>query len=458
MKDKKLKPNANAVGVGALDDPIFEEITKNTPKTNSNTKHQTLTSNVAITLIALVITIIVMLILVGVTVSIAINGGLFSTAKKAVTKTEEAKDRELRFMAMANAATHNEKWVYEVEGEKIPIPAGFAPTEIEGENSLEEGLVITDAEGNEFVWIPCTSSDYEKATFESHEDWSTHQDNYLGVETNWTDKQTAIGKTSLENLENKKDTLGLTSQGIGFYVARYEAGIPDNAPFHPSKTENNTYYYQNGANKDATENDGNGKNTDKYKPVSKKGYPAWTCINQENAMGASKKMYPGHSYMIDSHAWNYICDKILKDKAEMSILDSTTWGNYYNNNSTKYEDLDILYSLHSDNTSAVGDKYSKGLIPVDLVHGDKNNNFLVLSTGASEDFKAYNIFDMAGNICELSTETRLDNRGWCDYISTARGGASSPGFAGLESVVRATGNYWDIDTYVHLGFRVVLYL
>ncbi len=157
MKDKELKPTANAVGVAPLDDPHFEEITKNTPTSDSNPnfKHRTLSSNVAITLIALVITIIVMLILVGVTVSIAINGGLFSTAKKAVTKTEEAKDSELRFMAMANAATHSEKWEYISKDNKtIPIPAGFAPTQIEGEDTVEGGLVITDAEGNEFVWIP----------------------------------------------------------------------------------------------------------------------------------------------------------------------------------------------------------------------------------------------------------------------------------------------------------------
>lgn len=47
-----------------------------------------------ITLIALVITIIVMLILVGVTVSIAINGGLFSTAKEATRQTQIQAIRE----------------------------------------------------------------------------------------------------------------------------------------------------------------------------------------------------------------------------------------------------------------------------------------------------------------------------------------------------------------------------
>ncbi len=48
-----------------------------------------------ITLIALVITIIVMLILVAVSVTIALKGGLFDTAKKASNETKAARDNEL---------------------------------------------------------------------------------------------------------------------------------------------------------------------------------------------------------------------------------------------------------------------------------------------------------------------------------------------------------------------------
>lgn len=48
-----------------------------------------------ITLIALVITIIVMLILVSVTITMAINGGLFGYAQNAVTQTEAERDAEL---------------------------------------------------------------------------------------------------------------------------------------------------------------------------------------------------------------------------------------------------------------------------------------------------------------------------------------------------------------------------
>ena len=45
-----------------------------------------------ITLVALVITIIVMLILVGVSITVALNGGLFNTAKDAANNTQEARN------------------------------------------------------------------------------------------------------------------------------------------------------------------------------------------------------------------------------------------------------------------------------------------------------------------------------------------------------------------------------
>ena len=451
MKDKELKPNANVVGVGDPDDPLFEEITKNTPKTNSNTKHQTLTSNVAITLIALVITIIVMLILVGVTVSIAINGGLFGTAKKAVTKTEEAKDSELRFMAMANAATHNEKWVYEVDGEKIPIPAGFAPTEIEGENSLDEGFVIIDAEGNEFVWIPCESAeDYNNAKFENNIDWLAYQWYY--TDKTWTD-----GEENVEVNGVQKKVSEIKSESVntnkGFYVARYEAGLPEEIESFSGTQEEYIYYL------------GKEKNTDKYKPVSKKGYPAWNCISQTNAKTVSENMYSGMSYLIDSHAWNYICKNILesKEKGKKNITDSHNWGNYYDNETTKYENLDVLYAVHESNadgdSSGNNSKYHKGLIPEGTAPRKKGNKYLELSTGGSEDFKAYNIYDMAGNMLEWTTETGTMKDGTnpgTTYAALRGGRFSDQGSSGpvVYASYDTISNTYSIGT----GFRVVLYL
>lgn len=62
-----------------------------------------------ITLIALIITIIIMLILVGVTVTSAINGGLFSKAKNASTETENAKIFEqIQLAVVASKKFENE--------------------------------------------------------------------------------------------------------------------------------------------------------------------------------------------------------------------------------------------------------------------------------------------------------------------------------------------------------------
>ena len=55
-----------------------------------------------ITLIALVITIIVMLILVAVTISMAVNGGLFEYAGRAAQETDKAKRAELELTNLAS--------------------------------------------------------------------------------------------------------------------------------------------------------------------------------------------------------------------------------------------------------------------------------------------------------------------------------------------------------------------
>ena len=61
-----------------------------------------LNKSTGITLIALIITVIVMIILVGVTVNVALNGGLFDTAKQAASGMEMAQIRERAEVVKAN--------------------------------------------------------------------------------------------------------------------------------------------------------------------------------------------------------------------------------------------------------------------------------------------------------------------------------------------------------------------
>jgi len=61
-----------------------------------------------ITLIALIITVIVMLILVGVTINVALNGGLFTKAEEATTKTKIAQIQESLTIKKAEVLAEND--------------------------------------------------------------------------------------------------------------------------------------------------------------------------------------------------------------------------------------------------------------------------------------------------------------------------------------------------------------
>ena len=125
-----------------------------------------------ITLIALVITIVVLIILA--TVSIATltgENGILTRAADSKTETEEAKEDELRRLTALEAATNIDGTTHtetiaqvgtdEPETVTVKIPAGFAISQVEGENSVEDGLVIIDKNGNEFVWVPVSKEEFD---------------------------------------------------------------------------------------------------------------------------------------------------------------------------------------------------------------------------------------------------------------------------------------------------------
>ena len=96
--EKQQMEKLKNVGAGPVS--AQKEVIDNCPeflKRNKSKKHwiRSVHSNFnGITLIALIITIIVMLILVGVTISVALNGGLFNTAQSAATNTIIESEKE----------------------------------------------------------------------------------------------------------------------------------------------------------------------------------------------------------------------------------------------------------------------------------------------------------------------------------------------------------------------------
>ncbi len=98
MKKSKNNVEIKTVGVAAHSDPHSR----------------------GITLIALIITIIVMIILVGVTVSVALNGGLFDIAKQAAEETQYQADYEILQVAVVAAMASEEGITQESLQENLP--------------------------------------------------------------------------------------------------------------------------------------------------------------------------------------------------------------------------------------------------------------------------------------------------------------------------------------------------
>ena len=74
---------------------------------------------------------------------------ILNRASEAKEKTETASKDEQRKLAQAVALMNTEKTTYK----GLTLPEGFAPTKIDGEDSFDDGLVITDGYGNEYVWV-----------------------------------------------------------------------------------------------------------------------------------------------------------------------------------------------------------------------------------------------------------------------------------------------------------------
>ena len=204
---------------------------------------KTIRKNSGVTLIALAVTIIVMLILAGVTMAtLTGDNGIISNARKSANKSEEAKKEEKRKLAQGEATLN----MSETEYNGVTIPKGFAPTKIEGEDTIEKGLVITDGKGNEYVWIEVprtrevygscslditnfSEADYEsietalrnytRSAYGSDDDFNKFRDYYTVATEEELFKN---GEDDYNNLKYKM--LKSLYKNQGFWIGRYLAG------------------------------------------------------------------------------------------------------------------------------------------------------------------------------------------------------------------------------------------
>lgn len=270
------------------------------------------------------------------------------------------------------------------------IPTGFR--HFRGNGTWNDGYVIEEeATGNQFVWVPCVT---DQSKVKSGDTVVT-----FGKKTDTTKyKPSSMTITGEEGTTASEIEASVATYG-GFYIARYEAGIS-------GTTENYSL-----SPKTAT--DGS------VKPLSKPGCGVWNSISRANAITVS-------NCMIDT----------AKTGAKSALISGAAWDTtlqwIVNASDNKNNEPNLGY----DTNSTENGWYS-----------DISNSTRHL-TGY---YAVNNIYDMAGNVCDWTTEN-------CTYSGVSyvlsRGGHCNNSGSDIPAAYRFGSTDYASN---YLGFRVVLY-
>ena len=303
-------------------------------------------------------------------------------------------------------------------GNNVKVPAGFKIAE-DSPTVVTDGIVIEDVDagneytkGSQFVWVPVGdvitnknestihiilgrhtfASNGNKTLIQSAENWS---DTSSKVAINTYYKELANsnkGNKAAKNLEGFV-TKALTSGG--YYIGRYEAGDAT-----------------------ATKSERTSSSSDTNPLVSKSGVYPYNYITQPQASSLCQGMYSSSNFesdLINSYAW---------DTAIVFIQEFSGDTNYS--------------EQRGRNTARAVQKCGESILDYNLDAGDE-----------AQDIRC-NIYDMAGNTREWSTETYSYTIGPC----VIRGGSCNNTISS-SSIRSYTGTARSLDIY---SARPTLYL
>ena len=423
-----------------------------------------------ITLVALVVTIVVLLILAGVSINLVLgNNGIIAKAKEAQRKSAEASQNDL--IGMNELAQQLEEQINGSTGnggKTEPETVPYLPSDdfhYDTSTSVDTGLVIKDASGNEYVWVvvPRTTAVYKttglgKTTFTDADYTSIEKDlkeytkTYRGS-TSYSDTYTADDKnvgwfadaTAYNNLKNSM--LKSVYENGGFYVGRYEAGIETTGTNRTSNTDKNS----------------DGKYTmPSTTPVTKADAYPYTYVTRTQAQNLASNVNSGTktSSLMFGVQWDLVLAFMSRDTAKITSTDvltknSTVIGNYRDSvfqlsQTGKYATMSA-YNLSSTWNPSTTPTANFVDTSRNKIAQSSDSNGILVTTGTSEKNKVMNIYDIAGNVWEWTLENTSDTNRPCAF----RGGGCDNTGSGSPASSRngdstTTGNNG-------IGFRVSLW-
>lgn len=336
---------------------------------------------------------------------------------------------------------------YELSEDLSKVTINSKEYEIGGAVVGDTGLVeqpdgtFKDSKGNEWVWIEVPKSVTASAT--TDDEIYTALRNYCATDTSgnalitsteWVsdtwyegcgldqDEYNTIKSTMLNSLKNNG----------GFYIGKYETGI-ENTYRTSAKGEE---YWNNNEVYPTTETAVIKPNVYPYNYV--------TCSQAENlAKGFATDGRTAS--LLFGIQWDLVI-KFLSVKGEATNLltsNSTTWGNYSDNDSTN--GTFSITSEYAMSSSDYGESFSA--ISKDTV----KSGIMLLTTGASTGLAKQNIYNLAGNVMELTLERASSSYEPC----VVRGGYY--GSTGEDGPVSFRYNFIKTISNEGVGFRVSLY-
>lgn len=403
--------------------------------------------NKGITLISLIITIVIMLILLTVSTNIIIDGKLFDHAEQTVNTTNDRiaesqnkvnsiidewgaggvgiSETSLPTIEPGDMASSTSQYI-DQNGDIAIIPKGFTLSGHSEEITVDDGLVIYDiADGastegwtnanwatsktkyNQFVWIPVDIAVSDSSTSIAsyyRSTWSNEGRTNITTSTEYTEplkENNTITETQATQTDLTNMIASIYKYG-GYYIGRYEAGS-------------------------GTETMEIGSNT-VIKPLIRRDKIPYN-LAYSSALEYCKHIYPNNSSVYG--ATSVLCSGVAWDATlnfvanTSSIVNSASWGNYVSSSFTVPTGQVYVNSVWYDAVELGDGQYNKLI-----------NTSVLVTTGSAGTRCAKNIYDLAGNCYEWTTEAYLgyetQTSKYPSVYRVARGGCYTTSPADLE--------------------------